>query len=388
MARVLFSSSPGAGHVQPLLPLALALRARGHDVLFATASDGCGWAEAAGIDTVVVGIDSRSRMAEYERRWPAFAALRGEARVEKMFPRLFGAITAHAAFPGLCETAESWQPQVVVSEAGDFAGPVVAAALGVPQVTHGFGLVVPRERVELAAEFAAPLWQEVGLEVPRFGGLYDHLYIDVYPPSMQPDDLSYIPRIVRRRPSGVTEGGFPVEESVARTLGSGTPLVYVTFGTLFNRNPVFAGVVDAARTLAGYEFLVTVGPDGDPEQFGPLPAHVTVTRYVSQNAVFPRTAAVVSHAGSGTLLGALAAAIPQVCIPQAADQFRNAAACEAAGAGVTLASDGRSPVEIADAIRLVLDDQRYRRAASEVSREIAEMPPVEDVAAEIENLVS
>src|SRR5687768_1485950 len=49
LVRVLFVASPMVGHVLPLAPLAAALRDAGHDVLFATAEDGVGAAEAAGL---------------------------------------------------------------------------------------------------------------------------------------------------------------------------------------------------------------------------------------------------------------------------------------------------------------------------------------------------
>ena len=47
---------------------------------------------------------------------------------------------------------------------------------------------------------------------------------------------------------------------------------------------------------------------------------------------------VVHHGGSGTTLGAAAAGIPQLFLPQGADQFFNAAAVTEVGAGATLAS--------------------------------------------------
>ncbi len=58
--RVLFSSTSGFGHVQPMLPLAAAARDRGHEVLWATADDVRPRVEAAGIPTASGG-DARRR---------------------------------------------------------------------------------------------------------------------------------------------------------------------------------------------------------------------------------------------------------------------------------------------------------------------------------------
>ncbi|HVM07489.1 MAG TPA: glycosyltransferase [Acidimicrobiales bacterium] len=385
--RVLFSSSSGVGHVQPVLPLAIAMRDRGHDVVWATAEDGCEWVRSAGVDTHVAGTAMGERMAQFAQRWPDVAAMRGEERAEKMFPLLFGAVTARAAFAELLELANQWRPDLIVSEAGDFAAPVVGAAIGVPQVTHGFGLVVPPERVALAGEMAADLWSQVGLSPRPFGGQYDHLYIDIYPPSMQPDDLSYMGRIQRRRPLSHTGDAGTIAADVQRVLDGGRPLVYVTFGTLFNVTPAFSAAVAAFDEIRDVDALVTVGTTGDAGAFGRVPDHVVVERYVPQAAVFDRCAAVVSHAGSGTLLGALAHGIPQVCVPQAADQFRNAQATEAAGAGRAVLPGDVTAAAIAHALREVLDDATYRVDAARVAKEIEAMPAVDEVVDALEALV-
>jgi len=65
--------------------------------------------------------------------------------------------------------------------------------------------------------------------------------------------------------------------------------------------------------------------------------------------------AAASHGGSGTLLGALAHGIPQLCLPQAADQFRYAQACAAAGAGIALIGADATTDRIEAALRRLLD---------------------------------
>ena len=69
---------------------------------------------------------------------------------------------------------------------------------------------------------------------------------------------------------------------------------------------------------------MAVGPQVEPASLGEQPAHVQVEPWVDQAEVLDRCTAVVSHAGSGTFLGALARGLPQLCLPLAADQFRNA----------------------------------------------------------------
>ncbi len=92
----------------------------------------------------------------------------------------------------------------------------------------------------------------------------------------------------------------------------------------------------------------------------------------------------VSHGGSGTLLGALAHGIPQVCLPQGADQFRNAQACAAAGAGIALIGSDASTDRIKAALRRALDDPSLRRNAERLATEIADMPSLDDAVTALE----
>jgi MGT family glycosyltransferase len=164
------------------------------------------------------------------------------------------------------------------------------------------------------------------------------------------------------------------------------PLVYLTLGTVSNQAPALRSAVEG---LAGLDarVLVTVGPDGDPAALGPVPDHVTVARWVNQADVLPHCAAVVSHGGSGTFLGALGLGLPQLCLPQAADQFRNAAAADRTGAGLSLAPDATTPDAVRDAVRRLLLEDGFRRAASGLADTIRAMPGPAEIVTVLERLV-
>jgi UDP:flavonoid glycosyltransferase YjiC (YdhE family) len=61
--------------------------------------------------------------------------------------------------------------------------------------------------------------------------------------------------------------------------------------------------------------IVTAGPQVDPARFGPMPEHIAIASFVPQALIMQHSAAVVSYTGSGTMLGGLAAGLPQVCLP-------------------------------------------------------------------------
>jgi UDP:flavonoid glycosyltransferase YjiC (YdhE family) len=384
--RVLFSSTSGLGHVQPMVPIALALQRAGHEVRWATGPSACDRIEAQGITAEPVGLGDQERMAAFRARHPEAAAMPGPELAAFMFPKLFGAIAAPAAIDGLLDLASRWRPDVIVHEQAELAAPALAAALGVPNACHGFGFAVPGDRVQHAADHAAAVWDRVGATPGPYGGCYDHLYIDVYPRSLQPEELPHLGRRVLRRPeSGDAAADERLDDDVAARTATGRPLVYVTFGTVFNVNPTFGRVLDAAQEL-DVEVVATVGPSGDPTAFGPRPDHVHVTTYVPQSLLLPHTAVVASHAGSGTLLATMAAGLPQLGLPQAADQFRNAAACEAAGAGLGLAGDAATTAAIGEALDRLLHDPSFAEGAGRMADEIASMPSPAELVPVLEEL--
>src|SRR4051794_40136806 len=183
--RILVTTSPPMGHVLPVIPLAHSLAKIGHEVRWATGPDAVPVIEHAGIACDVCGVGSAERRAMYFERFPEARALAPEDLPSHMFPRLFGAVAAPAMLDDLLPIAERWQPDLVVHEVGEFAGPIVATVRDVPHRSHACGSPVPAERLAAAAEFVAPLWNRFALTAPPYGGVFDHLYLDIYPRSLR-----------------------------------------------------------------------------------------------------------------------------------------------------------------------------------------------------------
>lgn len=105
-----------------------------------------------------------------------------------------------------------------------------------------------------------------------------------------------------------------------------------------------------------------------------------------QADLLPHVDVVVHHGGSGTTLGALTVGAPQLVLPQGADQFANADALVATGAGLRLLPHELSADAIADRTRTLLPHDghaAHRDAAHAISEEIASMPSPEAVARQL-----
>jgi UDP:flavonoid glycosyltransferase YjiC (YdhE family) len=364
------------GHFLPLVPLAAAFRDRGDEVAVATAASFAPRVESAGLQALPAGIDQSALNALFAPYRAEIAALPVLERRTHAFSRRFALIDSPARVDDLRRQAEAWQPDLVVHESAELGGPLVAAALGLPSAHHSFGRMVPWAAIDGAAVIAARMWEQAGVAPEPFAGMFRGPYIDVCPPTLATD-----------RPPAATPL-LPLRALAAQPAQTTErPLIYVTLGTIITDLSVYQLVLAA---LAGRDadVLVTTGRQNDPAELGAVPGNVRVERYVPQAEVLPRSALVVTHGGSGSMLGALAHGVPMVVVPRQADQFENAAAVVAAGAAEALLPDDLTPDAVQLAVETVLREPRYREAAQGLAAEIAAMPSPGEVAEQLTRLVA
>jgi hypothetical protein len=355
-----------------MIPLARAFAQVGHEVRWAGADEVCVTLRDRGFEAAPAGL-FEIVPSPLRNPPPEIAALPPAERPDHLFAVVFGPLRAEPMLADLMPIVESWQPQLLVCEQAELAGPIVAARYGILNVTHAFGRLLPAARVARARESMAELWRAHGLEPRPYGGTYDHLYVDIYPPSLQTDDTAHLGAVQ------LVRAADPIASDDAAE-----PLVYITLGTVFNDDlSLFLLALEAAREI-GIRVVVTLGPGNDPAVLGPQPSHVTVEQFIPQSELLPACAAVVSHAGSGTFLAALAAGVPQVLVPQAADQFLNAQAGEEGGVAIAVPRAEASVARVREALERVIGDDTFRRAAQRVRSEIGAMPAPGAVAAELE----
>jgi UDP:flavonoid glycosyltransferase YjiC (YdhE family) len=382
--RVLISSTWGYGHVFPMVPLARALVAAGHQVLWAGLGGAPGLARAAGIDARPVGLTT-AQVADVERRLRgALAGVAPPDRASVAFPTMFGEWVTPSTVRDLLPLARDWRPDLLVHEHAELAAPLVAAVLGVVSVTHSFGGAVPAAFLSEAGERVRGVWAEHDVPLAPYAGCCTGPYLDICPPAVQTVPLDHLGDRHRLRPMGYT--GEPGPRPAALD-DDERPLVYLTLGTVQNKTgglgPALAGVRDLPVRV-----LVAVGPDADPADLGEQPGNVTVERWVPQAQVLAQASVVVSHAGSGTFLGALAQGLPQLCLPQGGDQFRNATGAVASGTGLVLAPHQITPDAVRTCVRQLLDDASFRSAARVVAADVAATPSPADVVLDLEQLTA
>jgi UDP:flavonoid glycosyltransferase YjiC (YdhE family) len=165
------------------------------------------------------------------------------------------------------------------------------------------------------------------------------------------------------------------------------PRIYLTLGT------VSFGAVEVLQRALGeiadldLDILVTVGPDGDPTALGEVGPNVHLEKFVNQSEILSRVDLIVHHGGTGTVLGALAAGIPQLILPQGADQFFNARFLTEAGAARALLNEDQQPGAIRAAVAALLAEGPEWAVAQQIQTEIAALPAPTEVLPELTALV-
>ena len=369
--RLLFTASPAYGHLLPLLPMVRAAMAAGHDVRLATGPDLVGPMRARAVPAYGVGPTWGEIVAERDEE--ARRSQAGDVDAQRLVSAsvLFGRAAARR-LPGLLDLAARWRPDVVVHEPLELGGVMLGRHLGLPSVTHGYG----------------PMFSEYGVLGPVVAGatgdpgVWDEMVagtaLDICPPALRPPGSALWPDALDLRPTAGEAGGSAIFDPVrARALRR--PLVYVTLGTVFNAIPgLMAEMVGALRTLS-VDLVVTTGPGVDPASLGPQPAHVTVRQFVPQDQVLRHADLMVSHAGAGTMLGALCHGLPQLCLPHGADQPWNAEAVARARAGIVVPEEECTPEAVRAGVVTLLSSPSYRAAAQAVRAEIEAMPSAREV---------
>ena len=363
--KVVLAALPAFGHVYPLVPLAVALERTGAEVVFATGEEFASRLPARTVPGAEGSWAFSDATSEIERRVEQFG---GVALAEGLGQTLFVELCAPHVVDVMTATLERERPDLVVFEQTN---------VGVAMAAHATGFrAVCLAIVGWGRQWSA-IYEAVAaiVRAPGAGDLAEVL-IDPHPPFLaEVETTPPFPTLAMRPTAWSPDGPVPPWLLGPRR----APRVYLTMGTVF-------GNVELLRTAAleiagcGCEVLVATGPGTEPGALGDLPAFVHVEQEVPQAHLLPYVDLVVHHGGTGTVIGSLASGLPQIVMPQGADQFWNADHLAAEGA-CRIVPTGAPPGSIAAAVNALIEQQAPERAAARrLGGVIAAMPSPDAVA--------
>jgi len=384
--KVLFTCVVGYGHFHPMVPLARAFQAAGHEVEFATDPDLSPYVASLGFKAHPAGLNHVEVLSRYLVINPALRELPASERIRYWFGGMFAQIRVPPMLAELQPILKEGRFDLLIHGSMEMAGGIAAEVAGIPHAEHSVGVMRPTELVELALEDLAVIGRAAGVDNPDLGGRRGELYIALCPPTLEDPDIAAVPNVQHLRPIGFDESpGALLPASVGML--ARRPTIYVTLGTVFNEAlHLFSAILEGLRE-ADYNIIVTIGKGGDPAALGTLPTNVLIERYIPQSLLLPCCDLVISHGGSGTMLGAVNAGLPQLAIPQAADQFINAAAIVRAGLGLSLEPPGFSSEAVRRGTSQLLNERGFGDRSRQVATEISAMPMPDEVVQVLERLI-
>ncbi|GAA4870092.1 macrolide family glycosyltransferase [Actinomycetospora straminea] len=342
MAHVLVVGVAAHGHTHPHLPVVAELVARGHRVTYAIPASFAAMVAATGatplVHTSVLPDQGRGE------QWPS-DPVEGTA--------LFLDEAVHA-LPQIEAALADDVPDIALHDIGGYPALVLARRWGIPAIQLSPAMVAWEGfESDLADDLA--FRQEPGYRayLARFTAWLAEHGIDDDPEQFvgRPRrSIVEIPRALQPHadkvdPTVYTFVGPDLDRRAAQEQwpASDRPLVLVSFGSAYHDHPdLFRACAEAFAPL-GWEVVLVVGPHVDLAALGELPEHVSAHRWVPQLGVLGRASAFVTHAGMGGCAEGLYQGVPMIPIPQAVDQFGNAALLEAAGVARTVPAEEAMP---------------------------------------------
>jgi len=389
MSRIGVFVSCATGHLNPTIALCRELKRRGHEVMFFGVADARERVLGAGLGYITLG------EKDYPLGTTSLAArqlgeLSGSAARRFTFRHLQTVATLMFEH-GLPAVREN-QTDLILVDQIEPAGPTIADHLGLPFVTIATGGLTNREYgvppitrgwtyggglgKTLRNRLGYALLDHETRSIARYVNQWRRRWkLPVYRTvddtlsrlaqlSPEPAEFEF-PR--RHLPRCVHFLGPFIDVSARKNAPfpwerlTGQPLVYVSLGTLQNRNGgVFRSIAEACVGL-GVQLVMSMGGGG--LDLGELPGSPLVVDYAPQLGLLSKAALTVTHAGLNTVLEALSRGVPMVAIPIASDQPGVAARVARIGAGEVVQLSDLRFSRLRQSIERVLKNEAFRQQA-------------------------
>lgn len=406
MSHFAFFIPPYAGHLNPALALAAALRRRGHATTLVGPLDLRARAEAAGIDFAPIGLVSHppgtvARMADH---LASTAGLAGLGRV------ITDMVALTEAF---CRDGERLLPDLgasaIVADQMEPAGGLLARRFGLPQVSLANALLVNRDpmvpppftawsydpsawgrwRNEGGYRVSDLLMRPIGRQIAAWAQRWSlgplHRLDDCLSPDLQISQMLAgldFPR--SPLPAGLHYVGPLREAGAAREPRPQARRVFCSLGTLQGgRFGIFRLVAEACRDL-GLDLVIAHGGRMSREEEARLPGRPRVAAFLDQRAELAEAGVAVTHGGLNTVLDALSLGVPLLTIPIAFEQAAIGARIARSGAGLRLDRRLLSRRVLRDSLSRMLGEERFQLAADMFAREAASAGGAETAARLVE----
>lgn len=148
------------------------------------------------------------------------------------------------------------------------------------------------------------------------------------------------------------------------------PHILSLIGGFGYRDPIFRNVLKTARLDPSINYTLFPGPNLQPDKFTDLPENVQLLKFIDNPLLyFKNSDAIIVPGGHSTIMEALSFGVPILSVPDEGqlEQENNAIVIEEEGYGKRL-GHSTPPKVILECIRIVIEDEQYRKKAERLRR--------------------
>ncbi len=377
MSKAIFFNIPASGHIYPSLGLTAELVRRGEQVIYFATERFRPVIEAAG------------------------AAFRPTPAIDDHFidqpgldgtdPQLFAELmmgTCRDLLPELIELTRAENPDYILHDSTCAWGALTARALGIPTVvslalwTFTPDMMGPPQGVPASPvgpgggmsrvirfhKMSRQIGAQFGIKPLSYLEMFNapgDLTISYSSAEIQPQSHLLDPRIHYVGSSVAARGDepdFPLERL------EGKRVIYISLGTVLNKNADFFKSCIAAFTDSPYTVVVAIGSRLSIESLGPIPENIIVRNLVPPIEILRRSALFITHSGMNSIHEALTLNVPMLLVPQQAEQAITAARVVALGAGLLLQE--MTAESLRRSAEAVLNDPGFQQRATRLGESL------------------
>jgi zeaxanthin glucosyltransferase len=345
MSRILITTSPEKGHLNPMVGVAQWLRRMGHTVGWLCLPEPAPQLEQLGVEILHLPHPSTSAPAPIETGGEALARLvRDEVALGRWIRGLLlDAVPAQIA--PVREVVRRFKPDVMALDGMQYAAVLAAHLEAIPWAGVSSALTLLEPEIDIAllrnvralASDRQALFSAHGFPArfrtceclsPRLNTIF--ATEDFVGPEARIPPNTYLVGPSLPPEARGDEVGFPWERLGAK------PVVYLSFGSQISWQPELFRLIAEAAAPLGVTLVLSAGELAGTEFTRTLPGDVVAVPYAPQRQLLPRASAFISHGGANSVMEALTEGVPLLLLPVCNDQPVQAHFLTRSGAGLAL----------------------------------------------------
>lgn len=367
MSKIVFFSIPGHGHTNPTIAVVKELTKRGHEVWYYSFNPFKERIETAG-----------AKFISCDEYLPEFKQ-EDEKKIGKDFAALIEMVadTTISLDKKVCKELENFKPDCIVSDSLCFWGKLFAKKLKIKYICSTTSFAFNKHTVKLMKRGVGEIIRmAIGmprinkkLQLLRANGYEIDNFISLIENDNNTNTIVYTSKEFQPMSETFSDKYAFVGPSVSDVeeyVGDERRTVYISLGTVLNKNNEFyKNCIEALKGL-NVDVIMSVGEKTDISALGNIPDSFVVKDRVDQIKVLNKSDVFLTHCGMNSVNESLYHGVPMVLFPQHSEQAMVAERTAELGAGLMLR--GNKPKHIRKAIEQILNDDTYKENANKISK--------------------